>query len=177
MCLETLGYSPVFNKPPSFTNALVQNIGGGNTMVFNKATKDLILETTKNATVVSHDWWCYQIVTGVGGHVIYDSEPCLKYRQHAHNLVGANTSWRKRFQRILELLQGRFRKRNDINLAALSAHMHLLTTTNQKVLNDFIQARQSSLPKRLALFKQSGIYRQTLFGNLGLLLGIFLNKM
>ena len=41
-CEHTLGHSPRFNKPPSFANALVQNIGGGNTMVFNRAARDLI---------------------------------------------------------------------------------------------------------------------------------------
>jgi len=30
-----VGYSPLFSRPPTFQNALVQNIGGGNTMVFN----------------------------------------------------------------------------------------------------------------------------------------------
>ena len=176
-CERTLGYSPLFDRAPSFANALVQNIGGGNTMVFNRAARDLILEATQDAMVVSHDWWCYQVVTGAGGHVIYDSEPCLKYRQHDHNLVGANTSWRARLLRIRGLLRGRFREWNDINLAALSAHKHLLTKSNQQVLDDFVEARQSSLIKRLFLFMRSGIYRQTLFGNLGLLLAVFLNKV
>ena len=174
---HTLGYSPLFNKPASFANALVQNIGGGNTMVFNKAAKNLILEATQDLTIVSHDWWCYQIVTGAGGYVVYDPEPCLKYRQHTNNLVGANTSWRARLLRVRSLLLGRFREWNDVNLAALSAQKHLLSMTNRRVLDDFIQLRCSSLLKRLKLFKRSGIYRQTLFGNLGLWLGVFLNKL
>ena len=176
-CEHTLGYSPRFNKTPSFANALVQNIGGGNTMVFNRAARDLIINATVDANVVSHDWWCYQIVSGAGGYVVYDPEPCLKYRQHANNLVGANTSWRARFLRIRGLLQGRFRTWNDINLKALSEHSHLLTADNRKILSNFIEARQSSLIKRLFLFKRSGIYCQTLFGNLRLLLGIILNKV
>jgi len=176
-CKKTLGYSPRFNKTPSFANALVQNIGGGNTMVFNRAARDLIINATVDANVVSHDWWCYQIVSGAGGYVVYDPEPCLKYRQHANNLVGANTSWRARFLHIRGLLQGRFRTWNDINLKALSEHSHLLTADNRKILSNFIEARQSSLMKRLFLFNRSGIYRQTLFGNLGLLLGIILNKV
>jgi hypothetical protein len=176
-CEKTLGYSPQFNKPPSFANALVQNIGGGNTMVFNRAARDLIINAAVDANVVSHDWWCYQVVTGAGGYVVYDPEPCLKYRQHANNLVGANTSWRACFLRIRGLSQGRFRTWNDINLKALSEHSHLLTRDNRKILSDFIEARQSSLIKRLFLFKRSGIYRQTLFDNLGLLLGVFLNEV
>ncbi len=176
-CEHILGYSPLFNKPPSFANALVQNIGGGNTMVFNRAAKDIILDASQDVTMASHDWWCYQVVTGAGGHVIYDREPCLKYRQHDHNLVGANAGWRARLLRIRGLLRGCFREWNDINLTALSAQKHLMTESNQQVLNDFIEARQSSLIKRLFLFKRSGIYRQTLLGNLGLLLGILLSRV
>ena len=81
-CKQTLGFSPLFTKPPSFANALVQSISGGNTMVFNRAAKNLIVEASLNTPVVSHDWWCYQIITGAGGYVIYDPEPRLKYRQH-----------------------------------------------------------------------------------------------
>ena len=176
-CKHALGYSPLFSKPPSFANALVQNIGGGNTMVFNKAARGLIVDTTRDVTVVSHDWWCYQIVAGAGGCIIYDPQPCLKYRQHAHNLMGVSTNWRARLLRIRGLFQGRFRAWNDINLTALAERKHLLTVANQLVLNNFIEARQSFLTKRLMLFKRSGIYRQTLFGNLGLLLGILLNKV
>jgi len=176
-CSQILGCSPIFNKPPSFANALVQNIGGGNTMVFNKAARDLIVAASRNTTVVSHDWWCYQIVTGAGGYVFYDSEPCLKYRQHSNNLVGANTSWSARLLRIRALMEGRFRAWNDVNLKALADHKHLLTDQNIRILNDFIGARQSSLFKRLKLVKHSGIYRQTLFGNLGLLFGLLLNRI
>ena len=175
-CTRTLGYSPLFSKPPSFANALVQNIGGGNTMVFNKAACDLIVSSL-NTSIVSHDWWCYLIVTGAGGYLFYDPEPCIKYRQHGNNLVGAHMSWAARIVRILRLMQGRFRKRNDINLKALSNHKHLLTEQNIRVLNDFMDARQSRLLKRIKLFKRSGIYCQTLFGNLGLLLGILLNRI
>lgn len=178
-CTQTLATSPIFEKPPSFANALVQNIGGGNTMVFNKAARDLIVASllNANADVIFHDWWCYQIVTGAGGYVVYDPKPCLKYRQHPNNMVGSNSSWQARFLRIRGLLQGRLRKWNDINLNALLAQKHLLTTNNLRVLNDFRAARQSNLFKRLMLFRRSGVHRQTLFGSLGLLLGIFLNKV
>ena len=140
-----LGYSPLFSVAPSFANALVQNIGGGNTMVFNKAAKELICEAAEGVAVVSHDWWCYQVVTGAGGFVIYDPEVCLKYRQHSHNLIGSNIGWRARFSRVRELLQGGYRLNNDVNLKALSKRKHLLTINNQLLLDDFIQGRRSFL--------------------------------
>ncbi|TGR60375.1 glycosyltransferase family 2 protein, partial [bacterium M00.F.Ca.ET.194.01.1.1] len=33
------GYSPLFRRPPSFRNALVQSIAGGNTMLFNRKAR------------------------------------------------------------------------------------------------------------------------------------------
>ena len=176
-CKQTLGFSPLFTKPPSFANALVQSISGGNTMVFNRAAKNLIVEASLNTPVVSHDWWCYQIITGAGGYVIYDPEPCLKYRQHGKNQIGANNNQRARLVRLRSLLQGQFRTWNSINLKALVDHKHLLTNDNQKTLNDFIAARHAPLAQRLVFSKRAGIYRQTLLDNLGLLFGIILNKV
>jgi hypothetical protein len=56
----------LFVFPPSFRNALVQSIAGGNTMVFNVALKRLI-ENAGPLDVPSHDWWVYILVTGSGG--------------------------------------------------------------------------------------------------------------
>jgi hypothetical protein len=74
-----IGFSPLFVRAPSFQNALVQNIGGGNTMVFNRAARLALRATPADVALVSHDWWTYQ-VHGVGtAH--YDPEPAI--RQHA----------------------------------------------------------------------------------------------
>jgi len=173
----SFGYSPLFKKKPSFANALIQNIGGGNTMVLNKMARKLVVRASKDVIVATHDWWCYQVITGAGGQVIYDPKPCLRYRQHEHNIIGENMSWGARVLRIYQLLRGDFKERNNVNISALSANMDLLTASNQELLDKFMQARQSSLLKRLVLFKQSGIYRQNLFGNLGLILGVLLNKV
>jgi glycosyltransferase involved in cell wall biosynthesis len=62
------GFSPLFTRPPGFQNALVQNLAGGNTMVFNRAAKK-ILEQAATTSVVLHDWWVYQLVSAAGGMV------------------------------------------------------------------------------------------------------------
>ena len=66
------GFSPLFSKPPSFANAIVQNIGGGNTMVFNNALRALLREAGKDVSVISHDWWSYIVAAGCGGKIFYD---------------------------------------------------------------------------------------------------------
>lgn len=174
---NSLGFSPIFLNPPSFKNALVQNIAGGNTFVLNKAAKSLVVKASSGVYPKFHDWWIYQIVSGAEGHVFYDRNPCLKYRQHSQNLIGANTHWKSRLTRFHNLIQGRFRTMTDNNLKALQCQKDVLTNANLLVLKDFVDARQSSLVKRLFLFKRSGVYRHTLFGNLSLLLGILLNKI
>ena len=40
--LKPIGFSPLFVFPRTFRNALIQSIAGGNTMVFNQATKTLL---------------------------------------------------------------------------------------------------------------------------------------
>ena len=174
---KSLGFSPLFKKPPSFENSLTQNIGGGNTMVFNRAARDIIVQSSLDTNLVSHDWWCYQIIAGTGGVVYYDEVSFLKYRQHEKNVVGANNNWRARAKRIGKLLNGEFRIWCDINLEALSKNRQLLTTKNQLILDDVKKARSSFIIKRARLFKKSGIYRQTLMGNVGLWVGILLNKV
>ena len=172
-----IGVSPLFTKTPSFANALMQNIGGGNTMVFNKAARKLLREAGENKSVITHDWWAYMVVTGCGGRVFYDSKPTLRYRQHGGNLVGTNSNWAARLKRIRMLFQGRFKHWNDSNISALLTLEHRFTPENREILQRFAAARGMSLIPRLIHLKRSGIYRQTLLGNLGLVAAAILGKI
>jgi glycosyltransferase involved in cell wall biosynthesis len=166
---RSYGFSPLFTRPPAFANALVQSLAGGNTMVFNRAAKK-ILEEAATTSVVLHDWWVYQLVSGAGGIIRYDPRPTLKYRQHADNLIGSNLGWRTRLIRIRMMFKGRFRDWNAMNVAALSRlPVRLLEPENREILALLAKARCASLPKRLYYLRQSGVYRQTFFGNLALL--------
>lgn len=174
---KEIGLSPLFAKPPSFANALMQNIGGGNTMVFNTAARELLRQAGEGVPVVTHDWWVYMAVMGCGGQVFYDSYPSLRYRQHECNLVGMNATWGARFKRVHMLWQGRFRAWNDGNIAALGTLRNKLTPANRDILERFAKARQMSLIPRLIHLKRSGIYRQTLLGNLGLVAAAIFKKI
>ena len=177
LCQADLNASPSFTKPPSFANALLQNIATGNSMVFNKAARDLIVQTSRGNDVVAHDWWSYLIIAGAGGHVLFDPEPCLRYRQHPANVIGLQDGWSDRLRRIGSMLAGSRRRHYSINFAALMNNRDRLTPENQRILDDVITARQSGLFKRLYLFKRSGIHSQRLIGTLGLILGIVLNRI
>jgi glycosyltransferase involved in cell wall biosynthesis len=174
---RSYGFSPLFTRPIAFRNALIQSLGGGNTMVFNKAAKRL-LEVVGRLDVVLHDWWMYQLVSAVGGAIRYDPQPALKYRQHLDNLIGSNLGWRARLVRIRMMLSGRFRDWNTMNVAALQrVPAHLIKPQNSVVLQLFAKARTASLLKRLYYLKQSGVYRQTLLDNIGLLAATVLKRI
>lgn len=172
-----IGFSPLFKKSPSFQNALIQNIGGGNTMVFNQSARELLITAGIHISVVSHDWWAYQLVTGAGGRVHYDAYPSLLYRQHETNLIGMNTTWTQRLKRIRLLFKGRFREWNDKHTHELHKLKDLLTSENRLILDLFIEGRQEKFLSRLYKLHKSGIYRQTRLGNLGLIAATLLKKL
>jgi len=172
-----IGMSPLFSRQPSFRNALTQNIGGGNTMVFNRAARILLKSAGDGVDVVSHDWWLYLVVTGCGGVVCYDPYPSLRYRQHEHNLIGVSSSWLARLQRIIMLSMGRFQVWSDIHIAAIERIHDKLTPSNKETLSEFSIARKTWLLPRLVGMRRAGIYRQTFWGNLGLFIAILANKL
>ncbi len=169
--------SPLMQQSPSFNNALVQSIAGGNTMVFNRAARDSLLKFRVDAEVASHDWWIYQVVTGVGGKVIYDGRPSLKYRQHGGNLVGANRGVSALFDRAVMFLNGRFKIYNDKNIQALLANRQYLTQECQQSLNSFSLMKYGNIWQRLNAFFSSKIRRQGKVFNIALCFGILFKKV
>jgi len=174
---EVTGYSPLFPKKPSFANALVQNIGGGNTMVFNQKTFELLKLTPNINNIVSHDWWAYLLTTGTGGQVFYSADSFIDYRQHSSNIIGSNQGIVARLKRIKGLIEGQFKNWNTQNISELSKLSNLLTPENQIILNKFAQARITIFPFNVFHYFQIKIYRQTFFGNLGLIFAIITNKI
>ena len=175
---RSIGLSPAFLRPPSFGNALVQSIGGGNTMVMNYAARELLRAAGPDIDVVSHDWWTYQLVSGAGGAVHYDLEPRLRYRQHGGNSVGANNTFGARCKRFwLLLFEGRFKRWTDRNVRALGQVRHLLTRENRALLVSLIEVRSGPLPRNLFTLYRSGIYRQTWPSNIGLIMATAFGKL
>jgi len=177
-CKSELGNSLLFKKKPSFRNAIIQNIAGGNTMVFNNPAKKIIIKSiNRSSEIISHDWWCYQIISGVNGIVYYDKLSFVKYRQHSKNLLGANNSIKDRFSRIKSLLIAKLKISNNVNLETLYKNKALLTKENQTVLNKLRECRNQSILKRILSFQSTGIYRQTFFGNLALFFAIVTKRI
>jgi hypothetical protein len=146
-------------------------------MLLNEASRKLLARTKRAETVVSHDWWAYILISALDGAVRYTDAPLVNYRQHGNNLVGSNSSFYDRLTRIRKIFLGTFRDWNERNLRELGTFHHLLPIQNKRTLELFIQSRQASPIKRLKLLWQSGVYRQTRFGAIGLLIAAIFKRM
>ncbi|MNT59930.1 hypothetical protein D3C72_1974770 [compost metagenome] len=82
-----------------------------------------------------------------------------------------------RVERIRMLLQGHLRDWNDRNIQMLSPLQAQLTEKNRETFNRFASARKKGLFGRVFGVATSGIYRQTMLGNLGLLAAAVFNKI
>jgi glycosyltransferase involved in cell wall biosynthesis len=174
---QEIGFSPLFSRTPTFRSALVQSIAGGNTMVFNQKAREALVSAGADVTVPSHDWWLYQVISGCGGVVHYDPYPSVRYRQHARNVIGSNMGFAARLRRLRMFGQGRFRHWSDLNVAALARVRPRMTAENRQIFDLFCEARQQPLLQRAAMFAQAGVYRQTLYGNLGLAVAVLLRMV
>jgi hypothetical protein len=146
-------------------------------MVLNRAAFELVSESARRTGFISHDWWCYLIVSGVGGNVHYDPEPKIAYRQHSGNLVGSNIGFEARLRRTSQILAGRFTGMNDANIAGLDRCSDLLSADARRVLAQFEAIRRSSPLPALWKLAASGIYRQTIAGTIALFVATLLRKL
>ena len=169
---KEIGYSRLFTGCPTFANALVQSIAGGNTMVFNEATRRLI-RLVGVVDAPAHDWLLYLLVTAVEGSVKYDPYPAVRYRLHRDNAIG-NPGW---LRRLDMLLNNRFRLLIGKNLAILNSFRPHMTARNNVILDEFSKVRELRLRGRMCAFYRSGVHRKSIFGNMGLLLAVVLGKL
>lgn len=171
-----LGQSDLFQRPPSFKNAIVQSIGGGNTMAFNNHLKKVTQKYPK-VNVVSHDWWLYIMNELVGGKTFYDSESTILYRQHSKSLIGANTGWIAKLKRLKMLLNGTYRGYNKMHLEVFNKLYFKDQVKQVELIDQFYILRDKPLKVRYKMIAALGIYRQTWDGHLALHLGAIIKKL
>jgi glycosyltransferase involved in cell wall biosynthesis len=172
--LNTFGFSQLFSLPTEFGNAIVQNIAGGNTMVFDNVAMSF-LRKVKNHPITSTDWLLYLLVTFHGKKVFYDKNPKILYRQHSKNDHGTGKSLYSRLGRFIFLLNGKYKLFNNMNVKMLKEIIDNQPLHNLKILDDFEFLRKK-MSFRISCFKflkESKIYRQTLIGNLLLKFALF----
>lgn len=165
---EAAGLSPLFLRPPSFRNALVQSIAGGNTMVLDRRARDLLAAACDRTGFLSHDWWTYLVLSGAGAAIHYSADPLVKYRQHDGNAFGENISLAARADRLRRLFNGQFSTWAEQNTKSLSFIGEFLTPDAKEASEHFARARSGGALRRVVALLRSGAHRQTPAGTIAL---------
>lgn len=177
-CTKEIGSSKIFKRPAIFKNALLQNIAGGNTIVLNNKAKEIICKTLICKEYVSHDWWCFQIVSAAGGDIIFSNKEMVKYRQHNKNIIGMNNSLLEKIKRLLYFLSGKYKYWCNTNIKNLNLNKDVFSLNNLEVLDYFSKARNSkNLFSKIKYYKKSGVYRQSKMENIIFIVGLVFNKI
>lgn len=166
--LVPTGESRSFPRPPAFGNALVQNILAGNTIVLSPAAARAVARTVASARthgVPFHDWWIYQVVTGMGGMVGMEPEPLVMYRQHDTNHLGHHDPVRGRLARLGIVMRRNYARWLDANTAALADHTGLLAPEERALLRRFMAARGRGGRHLARALRDLGLHRQTRAGD------------
>jgi len=164
-------------QPLGFGHAIAQNFAGGNTMVMNRAAIALIRSAAPwHLDIPVHDWWLYQLISGAGGEIIYDTKPGLYYRQHDLNMIGVNDTLVASLYRIKDMLSGVYLDWNNRNVASLIQCGTLLTPENRQLVLDMEQLGTCSMADRLRFLRHHRIRRRGISGTCGLWLSAVLNK-
>ena len=136
-------------KKPLFDiyRCLVQNIATGCTVVFNDDLRDIIIERPPRK-IVLHDFWLYQTAM-LFGHVCFDENAYIYYRQHGHNQIGSKSRFRDKMHAKLKSLQT-LTKQHDKEIES-----NLLLSCYSDILPD----RYISVLKTVAYYRKSMVYR------------------
>ena len=173
--LFKIGYSLIHKHKPSFSNALVQSMFGGNTIAFNAKLKNQI-ESFNSKNIPSYDWFLYILSTSMGNNVYFMEEPKIFYRQHQNSLVGSNRGFKKVLKRFILFCQGVMSSNISRNIHEIK-NIKLITRTNLRLLKEFYLLRNGTLFERLRILSHGKFRRYGNFGSIVILLGSFFKKI
>lgn len=174
---EDIGLSLLKSAKPSFANALVHNISSGNTMVFNASAREVLQSAGCRLKVFAHDWWTYLAVMAVGGVVLFDPVPLVRYRQHGSNLIGATRSLRALYRRSCLDLNGKLGETLRDNIAAMENIRDKITMENSLLLKQAATLwHWNPLVRSIAFFRLP-FKRQRFLGNCSLALAVLLRRI
>lgn len=150
--LDSLGRN-VYNQAPNRDFYSVLCGGGilGCTIVFNGQLAQLVQAYPNPEKLIMHDSYIAILCTLFDGKILYDAKAHMDYRQHGHNVVGAQwTKWdavKNRIQRITV--------RQKVSIAEMA----------QSILD---QGPETPNKDKLRFLQQVANYRNSVFSAIGL---------
>ncbi|MDM7459251.1 MAG: glycosyltransferase [Paracoccus sp. (in: a-proteobacteria)] len=165
--------SRFFHRPLGLRNALVQACMAGNTSVYNAQAVAILKQGAIMAAkegVISHDWWAYQLMAGMGADLIHDRRPALLYRQHENSSVGRNDTAPALLARLQQIAQGKFGRWMAANLRALTPFLPEMRAENRRTVSLCQEMLEMPGPSAARRMRHLRLYRQTVAGTTALLL-------
>lgn len=166
---DVIGWSPVPHIT-DFSNAIVENIATGCSVVFGKEIRRLILLGDPN-NMLMHDWWAY-LVASAFGQVIYDTTPNVLYRQHGGNVAGWEPTPLKIWTRTKWLAQRLLADRPGMD-SLNQAERFIATYTdihqeNRRMVEELLHLRDAGVLSRMRYVLHPRVERNDAIENFGL---------
>lgn len=139
---------------PSFGNALVENLGPGCCMVWNRALHERLRLPLPGETVM-HDVWLY-LSAAIVGSVVWDDRSLVRYRQHEANAIGHGQTLRERLGQVRDVRAGSIVSR-EVQADAVLRHYATELGAADRHTAEVVAA--GSRVERLALWRR-GIVRR-----------------
>jgi len=111
-------------RKTGFMRLMYRSVAPGNTMVMSPHAVGQLRAAFPKVQPAFHDWWAALVLLGSGAHWINDPKPCLMYRQHGANVLGAYGG------RLTSVLDGTRAGWIARNIAALEPAEDLFTPPN-----------------------------------------------
>ena len=103
----------VKSQPQQSYDFLFESAGPGCTFLMTpwlvNKVKNQLLQNEVAVDVTMHDWLTYAICRAHGKRWIIDSTPSMYYRQHQHNVIGANSGFSAILARLKKINDGWYR--------------------------------------------------------------------
>lgn len=150
-------YQKISVQDNRFSHYLVENNITGNTVMLNRALKELLISIPKAS--VMHDWWL-GLLASCFGEISYIDRPLVLYRQHEGNQVGAQSGMKQCAKNLKnkQSVRENYKKMFDQAEAFLTIYETKLSRQHKETLKHFL-----ALPKKNRVLKMYTIWKYRLF--------------
>lgn len=170
---ECCSRNPTITKP----TCLLRYFMLGCTMVFNRATVEVLNQYRPQGDISMHDLWLNQTCLFLG-EIVYDSTPHILYRQHGNNTAGVGNDFKKRWKRLIKSFKtyGRrhFRELNAKNL--LSAYGPLLSKEDKELIS-IVADYKRNLKNRVRILRNKEINMGSRFSDFAIKVRVILGLL
>ena len=136
----------------TLAESFIQSPAIGCTMVFNSKMRDEIVKyDISNLEIGLHDSWIYRVNLAIGGILIYDTEPYIKYRQHENNVIGAKKT-KTITSGLNELLKKRRKYKSEVVKNMIQFYSNEMTEKSKNTLDKILKlAENGSLRNKMEI--------------------------